>query len=350
MDDSLLQALPLLSDPQPDDLLLAGDKSANYAPKRLPLEAAMNMILNQNGAFTISEGPLKLLAYMNANGNKIEGLKTATADNDAVNYGQVKAAYQSLAAITPGSPSATDKGDFLRVAIATITNPWGGFYLFYWCVDTSPATSLSISGANIVASSGATVHFDGSVANIVNIGKDAGWQGKYFHVACRYRNITSISPLSPTGSISIGSPGFSDAINEDPPPQTTDLSVSSSENAIIISAKRPEFVPLGMKYRAEILLDDNPDNQITGTEPGLITIIGTDPVFRYDLPLWIRKKTHCHARIVSVSLMHQECFTDTLHCPLSMDTDIMSDSYLNFIALKMSERMQTQDGMPLKPK
>ena len=310
----------------------------------------MGMILNNNNVFDIDGGSFKLLTDMNANGRKIVSLGAGSADADGVNYLQIKDMVQSLSGVTPGTPGVSDLGSAVRVVTSTVTSPWGGFYMFYWCVDSSAGASLSLSGGTVVASSGATVNFDGSVANIVNIIKDAGWQGKYFHVACRYRNIKNISGLSATGTALIALPGYIDIIDENVPPEARDVSISSVENTICIVGGVPEREPPGVTYRAEILLDDGELTEIKGTEPGLISMINSTPVFRYDLPISKGKYSYVHVRVASVTLMRKEQITATLHSKVSLDTDVLNDSYLNYIALKMSERMQTQDGTPLKPK
>lgn len=350
MEDSLMQALPLMTDPQGVDLLIAADESAGFAPKRLPLDTAMNMILSDNPAFSLEDGIFTLKGRLDCAGYKISNLAQAAQDGDAVNYAQIKDMIIPLSDVSPGLPGVSEIGNYLRIATSTITAPFGGFYLFYWCVDTQENTEMSISGGSVVASSGATVNFDGSVANIVNVSKNTGWVGKYFHVACRYRNIKYFSPLSPTGHKYILAAAYTDVVTSNKPPAAANPSLSIIDNALCLTAQIPGEALFGQAYRAEILLDNDAETEITGAEPGLITLHSSIPSFRYDIPISKGKYAFAHARIVSTSLANNEEATKTFHVTLVLDTDIIDDSFLNFLALKMSERMQTQQGEPLKPK
>jgi len=349
-DDSLLQNLPLMTDPGPNDLLLAADASAAYSPKRLPLETAMQMILGDNPAFSLEDGILTLKGRMDCAGFKLTSLASGTNDTDAVNYAQVKDMIIPLTEVAPGVPGVSEIGNFLRVSTSTISQPFGGFYLFYWCVDSLENTGLSLSGGSVVASSGATVYFDGSVANIVNVIKNSGWTGKYFHVAVRYRNIKYFSPLSATGHKHILQAAYVDMVTDNKPPAAREPSLSIIDNGLCLAAERAEGELCGQSYRAEILLDNDAETMITGLEPGLITLHSNTPVFRYDIPISKGKYGYAHGRIVSTSFTKVEDSTQTLHVSLVLDNDIIDDSFLNFLALKMSERMQTQQGEPLKPK
>lgn len=350
MDDSLLQNLPLMTEPQGIDLLFSADASAGYAPKRLPLETAMLYVLTDNPAFALVDEILTLKGRLDCGGFKITNLAGGAGDSDAVNYAQIKDMILPLTEVSPERPGVSEIGNYLRVSTSTITAPFGGFYLFYWCVDTQENTEMSISGGSVVASSGATVNFDGSVANIVNVIKNTGWVGKYFHVACRYRNIKYFSPLSPTGHKHILAAAYTDVVTSNKPPAAATPSLSIIDNALCLTAQIPGEALFGQAYRAEILLDNDAETEITGAEPGLITLHSSIPSFRYDIPISKGKYDFAHARIVSTSLANNEEAGDTLHTTLVLDSDLIDDSFLNFLALKMSERMQTQQGEPLKPK
>lgn len=347
MADSTLQGLlNVLTAPAGEDLILAADASDGFAPKKLPLSGLMNWIMDNNESFSTSTG-FKLLQSLNANGLKITNLPSGSADGDSVRYAQIKPFVMALTAITPEVPVIIDKGGFIKLSTATISDPWGGFYLFYWCVDSSAQTQLQTSGNGIVASSGASVYFDGSVANIVNVLKDTGWTGKYYHVAVRYRNLNYISNLSGTAHLQIrGTLG--DMIREDPPERVTKLAVSAMENRLFITADDPSTPMPGDMYLLELLFDDDASTVITGNEEGLVKMTSVRPQFTYDIPLSTGKNSYAHARISAVSLMGAMNACETVHCAISIDTDVLSDTLLNYLALKISERVVTQGDEALK--
>lgn len=347
--DSTIYGLPVLEEPSLADLMVIWDTSAS-ATKRVEIAYLMALILSGSAAFQVVDGMLKLTANMDANINRITNLAAGTSDSDAVRYDQVSAMISSLASITPSTPVAEDKGAFIRVLTSTIINPFGGFYLFYWCVDTTAGTTIDMVNGSPTASNGATVHFDGSVANVVNIAKSEGLNNKYFHCAVRYRNITSQSGLSSTGTALIELPSPSDLVLRYNPKEAKDLSASILENRLrVVGVPDPEE-QFGVSYRLEMLYDDTIDTEIVGNEPGLVTMSSNVPIFSSELPITAGKYSYIHLRCVTRSLFGDEVYGETMHVAVAIDTDVFNDNYLNHIALKMSERMQTQDGTPLKQK
>ncbi len=348
--DSTIQALPTLSEPALQDLLLAADASDSYEPKKLPLDKLMQLILGSSTAFEVQGSTMYLKQALDANGNKIINLPGAANDGDAVPYIQISPLIKALDYITPGAPSASDRGSFIRVTCPTITDPFGGFYLFYWCVDTSPSTQITISGSSVVASSGATINFDGSVANIVNIPKDVGMQGHYFHVVVRYRNFNYLSNISPTGHLLVQNPVLGDVIKNEEAPRPRNYSLVAGNNRLSINAEPGQDTPPGCSYLAEILFNSSDSTEITGTEDGLVRISSNSPQFSYDVPLMQSQSSWVHTRIASVSMFGIKTFTETMHCELLYDANFINEEFLNLMAIKMAEKIQTQDGQPLAAK
>jgi hypothetical protein len=346
--DSTLEGLQLLSSPALVDLLLCADASDSYEPKKIEITSLRDLILGDNSAFEISAGKLKLKDYLDANNKQIRSLSAGTEDGYAVNYAQVKEAVMSLAGITPATPNISEMGAFLRLSTATVSEPWGGFYLFYWCVDTNANTSLSVSGNSVVASSGATVNFDGSVANIVNIVKDSGWYGNYLHVAVRYRNIKSISPLSGTTHYAVTTPGVNDLITEHIPKVVDNPAISKGENRLYITSDPVEGV--GISYVCQLLFDDAAETSITGNETGLIELSAKYPNFTYDMPMNVGKYDYVHARIISVSLLGDTAACDTVHNTVDIDANLLSDTVVSYLAARLAEKLVTADNTNLKIK
>ena len=347
MPDSTIDGLPLLTSPDGSDQIPTLDVSAGGIVKRMPLDKALEYILNNNGAFSLAEGALKLGAAQNCNSYKLINLAAGTADEDAVNYGQIKAAIGALGT-APGIVSASDKGAFLRLAVPTINTPWGGFYLFYWCVDTAPNTQITLSGGSPVASSGATVYFDGSVANVVNVIKDEGWVGKHFHVACRYRNLVNMTDLGPTGHLQITLPAYPDLVSQTEPEKATDLAVSILENRIYVVAYKAEGFALN--YQLELLFDDAEETAITGNETGLIRFGAPIPQFTIDIPFSKASKAHIHARILTINAAGVYAATETVHSPVSFDAGAINESFVNYLATRLAEKIVTQSDEALKTK
>lgn len=348
MPDSTIDQLPLLSDPALGDYIACLDSSASNTVKRLLLAKMMELLHRSDPAFTTEGGEIKLLASLNGNGFKIAGIASGSEDDDAVKYSQVKPGFQSLAAVTPATPTISDRGAFLRVAVSSINNPWGGFYLFYWCVDTIASGTISLVGGVPTASSGATVYFDGSVSNVVNVIKDSGWVGKYFHVMVQYRNLSSISSGSGTGHLQLVSPGYADLINETAPEAVTESAMSIIDNRIYITANKASNLVVGVQYQLELLFDSDSSTVITGNEPGLVRMAGYEPSFTYDIPLSIGKYNYAHARILTANLMGSKSAGETVHGSLSLDGSIISDTLMNYVALRMAEKVVTQADEPLK--
>jgi len=348
MADSTLQdLLNTLTSPAGGDFLYAVDISESNAPKKLTLAGLMGWMMDNNESFSTSTG-FKMLQSLNADGLKITNLPSGTDDGDSVRYAQIKPFVKALNTITPQVPVIMDKKAFIRLSTATVQDPWGGFYLFYWCVDTNAQTQITLVGNDLVASSGASVYFDGSVANIVNVPKDTGWSGKYFHAVVRYRNLQNISALSATAHLPITGNTFNDLIRDDPPEKADNLAVTAMENRLFITADDPATPMPGDMYQLELLFDDGASTAITGNEEGLVKMTASRPQFSYDIPLSTGKNSYAHARIVSISLVGAKNATETVHCALSIDTDVLSDTLLNYLALKISERVVTQGDEALK--
>ncbi|GAB1366029.1 hypothetical protein MASR1M36_09000 [Candidatus Cloacimonadaceae bacterium] len=350
MADSTIQGLPSLTSPALDDLILMADKSDSYVPKKVENSKLRDLVLNNNSGFNIASGHLSLNSWMDANGMQIKNLGDPSADNDAVNYGLAKDALMGLSSITPAAPNVSDKGAALRISTSTISNPWGGFYMFYWCVDTSPSTTFSLSGDSPVASSGAAVSFDGSVANLVNVIKDSGWVGKYFHCCVRYRNIKSLSALSGTGHLQIINPAYGDLIGTALPDLARNPSLSQVDNRLCLEAELPVNRDFGVIYTLQLLFDDQADTVIQGNEPGLVQISSRIPSFTYDIPLSLGSYKYAHARVVSVSLAWSQQATDTVHSLLEIDPGAISETLINYFAARLSEKLVTNDDVPLRTK
>jgi hypothetical protein len=201
-----------------------------------------------------------------------------------------------------------------------------------------------------VASSGATINFDGSVANIVNIPKDAGMQGSYFHVAVRYRNFNYLSNMSPTGRLLVTAPTLGDIFKNNDAPAPKNSSLVAENNRLSINAEPGTDTPPGCSYIAEILFNNYDKTEISGTEAGLVRISSNSPSFSYDVPLMQSQSPWVHARIASVSMFGIKSYTDTMHCELRYDADFINEDFLNLMASKMAEKIQTQDGQPLAAK
>jgi len=348
--DSTLQALPTLSAPALQDFFLPADTTNSYEPKKLPLDKLMQLILSSSSAFEVMGSTLYLKQALDANGNKIINLPGAANPGDAVPYIQVSPMIKPLNHLTPGLPSVSERDSFLRIACPTITDPFGGFYLFYWCLDSSPSTQITISGGSVVASSGATINFDGSVANIVNIPKDAGMQGSYFHVAVRYRNFNYLSNMSSTGRLLVTAPTLGDIFKNKDAPAPRNYSLVADKNRLSINAEPGPDTPPGCSYIAEILFDFSGKSEIIGTEAGLVRITSSVPAFTYDVPLMQSQSPWVHARIASVSMFGIKSYTDTMHCELRYDADFINEDFLNLMARKLSDMIQTQAGEPLTVK
>ncbi len=350
MADSLIQNLPLQSAPAAGDLLVSADVSASNAVKKLSLQSVMEFVLSGNAVFDGASGAFKLLAKQDCNGYKLENMAAGSAAGDAVRWGQVSPAFQALTGVTPTVPVVSDKGAFFRVAVSTITNPGYGFYLFYWCIDTSPSATISLVSDNPVASSGATVYFDGSIANVVNIIKDSGLMSKYLHVAVRYRNLGSISAISPTGHHHIGLPGFGDIVTETEPERVADAALSMAQNRLYLKADLPAVRALGETYQAELLFDDQADTRLTGNEEGLVRMSSTDPIFTYDIPLSSAGFAYVHGRILTVSLKGIRAACKTAHTTLSLDGSLISNGLIDYLAARLAEKLVTSSDEALKAK
>ncbi|MDD2230272.1 MAG: hypothetical protein PHY48_12775 [Candidatus Cloacimonetes bacterium] len=350
MDDSLLQALETNLTPSLADLMLIVDVSESYAPKKISFEKVRDFVLENNPSFSTASGNLTLTRDMYAAGMRIRDVGSGYLDNDAVNYAQVKEGIQSLIAVTPGTPAIADRGGFLYSMVTTINNPWGGFYLFYWCVDTVANTVISLVNGTPVASSGATIFAEGSIANIANIHKESGWIGKYMHMAVRYRNLKSISDLGGTGHHAVNLPAYGDLINKDAPPKAENLSISTADNRLYINADLPSDAFSGQTYGLELLFNDDSDTEIIGNEIGLIRQSSSKCTYTYDIPISMAKYSYAHARIVSLSLLGEESCSETIHISVTIDGAAISDNLISYLAARVAEKVVTQNDEPLKYK
>ncbi|HOF59457.1 MAG TPA: hypothetical protein PK433_03515 [Candidatus Cloacimonadota bacterium] len=342
--DSTIPGLSTLSLPELLDLLLVCDTSASYEAKKMTLQSLVNLVYSSSPAFDINADRLRLKQALNANQKKISNLAGGDADQDAVAYSQVSPMIRTLNRLTPATPSISDKGSFLKILVSTINDPFGGFYLFYWCLDNSASTQLTVSGNTVVASSGTSVYFEGSVANVANLPKMEGMTGQYFHVAVRYRNFQNLSNISSTAHIRIETSIFEDLFVEKDPEPPADSSLTVIQNRLYINAVPSEENPPGTSYIAEILFNEQAKYAITGTEEGRLQISSSAPRFTYDLPLMCSKSLHVHVRIAAVTLSGTRAFTDTMSEQLSFDVNIVNDEFLAMMAARMAERIVTSNG------
>lgn len=345
--DSTIQALPSMSAPLPDDLMLIVDTSDAFEAKKISIEALTNYLFSSSPAFNIQNQKITLKQPLDAASNKIINLTAGDNDNDAVNYATVAPMIKSLDSITPALPTITDNGSTVKASTIPIADPPGGFYLFYWCVDSSIDTQISVSGQNVTSSSNAPVHFDGSVANVCSIPKIADMNGKYLHIAIRYRNFSSLSKLSNTATLLIpNTTTIQDLISVNVA-APSNLTISKFENKIFLKATPPEASQPGTSYIAEIVFNDLSSYTITGNETPLIRIMASSPIFTYDLPLLQAQFSHCHARVGTLSFNSNIAFTTTASSDTSYDPTYIQESFLSLIADRMSERLQVEGGQNL---
>lgn len=350
--DKMLHELEESATPVLADLVFTADSTANYEPKKLLLQALMELFLAQNPVIQVADdGTFGLKNPLDARGKKIHNLPKGADTKDAVRYDQISHMIQNLDAVIPTPPSVSDQSAFLRLITSSITEPFGGFYLFYWCIDERENTQITRDGGSIVADSGATIYFEGSVANLANVPKSAAWRGKYFHCMVCYRNSKFLTPASPTSHHYIRKASPIDLINEDVPTVPTNQALSIQNNQVIIGADAlSESSSVGISYRFDILLNDAAETTIGGNEAALITFYSSTPRFVYDIPFAQTAKSYAHVRICAVSAYGRASASGTLHAPLSFDSSLFNEDLLDYLALKISEKVQTQDGTPLTAK
>jgi hypothetical protein len=188
------------------------------------------------------------------------------------------------------------------------------------------------------------------VANIVNSPKDTGMQNSYFHVAVRYRNFNYFSNLSATAHLLINRPVLGDIFKSQEAPRPSNFSFVAEKNRLYINAEPAPESPPGVSYLAEILFDFSEISEIQGSELGLVRISSSVPAFSYDVPLMQAQAPWVHVRIATVSMHGLMNFTDTLHRELQYDANFINEEFLNLMARKMSDMIQTQAGEPLTVK
>lgn len=175
--------------------------------------------------------------------------------------------------------------------------------------------------------------------------------GRYFHVALRYRNFNYLSQLSPTGHLLLANPVLGDIFMTTEPQSPKKASLVAQQNRIYLNADPgPEIPAPGCQYIAEILFDYSDSTKITGTETNLLSLSSALPVFTYDVPLMQASAPWVHARIAALSLSGLKSYSETIHCELLYDVNFISEQFLNLMASKMAEKIQTQDGNPLTAK
>jgi hypothetical protein len=350
MADSTIQALQTLT-PAKQDLILAVDQSDSYGAKKLTLEALMNFVLGNSAAFDISNGRLRLQNSLNANGKKITGLAAGEQPGDAVNYGTVSHLVEQLTEVSPDAPTIEEYGSHLRVSTTAIDAPSGGSYLFYWCVDQLASTELTVSGGAVVSGTG-TVYCEGSVANVANILKTAGLVGRYLHVAVRYRNSQHVSPISATKHHLLSTGIFEDVFSDSmvvPPP--TELSVVADDNLLVISASPGADVPPGTRYCAEIVMSNDNDYDVVGSEYNLIRLASYAPDFAYEIPVSASKYTYAHVRVLAVAPNGAQGATKTVSAGYTYYSgNILDDALLGAIATAVADCLQTAGGEALVKK
>jgi hypothetical protein len=248
-----------------------------------------------------------------------------------------------LEGISPSIPTIQDKGLMYRVSTIAINVPKGGFYIFYWCIDQNPNTTITIQNGIPRASSSVTVFAEGSVINNIYIYQEEEWINKYLHCVVQYRNIENESALSETGHYHIINPGWWDIINSHPW-KVENMSMSILGNIIYITADKPSDIAYGTVCALRLLFNDNSDTKIIGNEEGLINMYAADPIFTYDIPLTKGNYQFVHSRIDTIALNGRIANSMTLTQPISLDVNLISDSLMNYLADRMVEKLKIDNG------
>lgn len=347
--DSTLLALPALLQPQKEDILLVCDHSAGYDAKKMSLDALIELVYASSDAFDVTPDGLTLKQNLDANHHKITNLQAGISNQDAVNYGQVKHLLQDLEGVDVTTPSIKEVGAYIEVGTAPVTTPAGGFYIYYWCVDDSPSTQISLEGAGVVASSGAPIQLDSAVANIVKIPKSAGMKDQYFHVAVRYRNMGSLSALSSTVTVQLDTSIFEDVFSPLTFLPPTNLSAWEEKGTLYIKANPAEGGHPGTTYRAELLFAKGEPRVVQGNEADLITLVSHDPVFAYNLPMWSAGEFYASVRIAAVSVAGHRVYSAQVNvlCDLRFSVILQDDKTLEDLASVIGGMLQTVSGEPL---
>ncbi|MDD3633319.1 MAG: hypothetical protein PHW38_05970 [Candidatus Cloacimonetes bacterium] len=341
--DSTLQGLNAIGTIALEDLLLLADASDSYVTKKGTVQKLMNILMSANGAFSLEDNKLKLSNNLDANYKKIINVANGTSSGDVINYEQIKHMIMGLEGISPSIPTIQDKGLMYRVSTIAINVPKGGFYIFYWCIDQNPNTTITIQNGIPRASSSVTVFAEGSVINNIYIYQEEEWINKYLHCVVQYRNIENESALSETGHYHIINPGWWDIINSHPW-KVENMSMSILGNIIYITADKPSDIAYGTVCALRLLFNDNSDTKIIGNEEGLINMYAADPIFTYDIPLTKGNYQFVHSRIDTIALNGRIANSMTLTQPISLDVNLISDSLMNYLADRMVEKLKIDNG------
>ena len=342
--DSTLQGLNAIGTIALEDLLLLADASDSYVTKKGTVQKLMNILMSANGAFSLEDNKLKLSNNLDANYKKIINVANGTSSGDVINYDQIKNMIMGLEGISPSIPTIQDKGSMYRVSTIAINDPKGGFYIFYWCIDQNPSTTITIQNGIPHASSSVTVFAEGSVINNIYIYQEGEWINKYLHCVVQYRNIENESALSETAHYHIINPGWQDIMPNSNPLSIINMSMSIQGNIIHIKADKPSDMTYGAVYALRLLFDNNSSSDIIGNEEGLITMYAAYPIFTYDIPLTKGNYQFVHSRIDTIALNGKINSSATLHKPISLDVNLISDSLMNYLADRMVEKLKIDNG------
>lgn len=342
--DSTLQGLNGISSIALDDLLLVADTSDSYEPKKGTVQKLMNILMKANGAFFLEDNKLKLSNNLDANYKKIINVANGTSSGDVINYDQIKNMIMGLEGISPSIPTIQDKGSMYRVSTKAINDPKGGFYIFYWCIDQNPSTTITIQNGIPHASSSVTVFAEGSVINNIYIYQEGEWINKYLHCVVQYRNIENESALSETAHYHIINPGWQDVMPASNPSAVTNMSISTEGNIIYVKADKPLDVTYGAIYALKLLFNNQASTNIVGNEAGLITMYAAEPIFTYDIPVMKGDNQYVHCRIDTISLNNKIGVSGTIHHNVSLDTDLISGTLMNYLADRMVEKLRIDNG------
>jgi|ADurb_Cas_03_Slu_FD_contig_61_1076984_length_7533_multi_3_in_0_out_0_4 hypothetical protein len=350
MADKQLFELDTLSSPAGEDHVLASDTSGSNAPKKLLLSALRDFVLGTAACFNAIGTTFKLTNNMDAGQKKITNLKAGSTTGDAVNYGQVEGLITTnLPALA--APTLTQNASYLllRSAVAPISFP---HYLFYYYIDNESGTELVLNEGVVQTSAGDEAVEIASPNNMATIVRHGIMVGQYVHVAVRYRNLNSISPLSATCSKIITTEGLPDLVASisETPKEPANLFIEVLGNRVCVRATPDPDTSPGCSYAAEIIFNSEPDYVISGEELSLVQIWSNTPSFTYDLPLMQMREGYVHARICVVSLSGGRAYTDTVSHGVDYDHNFINEDFLSLIADRMSERLVTAGGEMLAPK
>lgn len=347
MADKQLHELAQLTALAADDVVLAADASDNNAPKRLRLDKVKSFV-NDTSCIDATGSNLLLKSNLNANNKRLTNLANGTSAKDAVTYGQLQ---EQLVGNLPALPAPSFTQTSMHLWLSAEKAEIGSAtYLFYYALDTSGSTTLSVSGMEVVATGGATVHEVASANNAATVIRSAGMMGKYLHLAVRYRNLSSVSPLSPTFTQQISEEGVPDIIGTSGEFGAPSLfSVDVVQNRLVINGEPGVGTPKGTVYVAEVVFSDE-SLDVTGYEPGIVRLYSRTPNFTYDLPLMMAKSEWVNVRIVAIGRDEYQAFSGTESALYNYDMQWINEDVLFMLAERMSERLMTMGGDHLQVK